>query len=906
VRTDRSGYALVVGADDVDAVRFERLADTGARLLRSGRVAEAARALTAATALWRGPALADLSELPFAAAEAVRLEERRLIALEDWLEAEVASGRAGEVIDDISALAREHPFRERLVGTWMSALAREGRQKEALEVFASHRDRLVDELGLEPSSDLQAIQQVILSGDLGSQRAQAQVELPVRRPPTPAVPLVGRSEELDDLVSLLRAPDARLVTLLGAGGIGKTRLATAVAETVGADFEAGACWVPLAALADPHAVLPAVQQALGLADAPDRTPAQAVGDLLARRDLLLVLDNVEHLLPGAATAVANLLAAGAGVRVLATSRAPLRVQGERRYQVAPLPLPGPSDDPAGLEQAPASALFLDRVRRVRPHVELTDESAAAVRTICKRLEGIPLALELAAARCSMLSLPRLAERLEDRLGLLTSGTAAVESHHASMRATVEWSVRLLSPQQQQCLARLAVAPGGVAFDDAAIIADHDRSSSDQLLETLQQLVDASLLQVGSTSGHDRLSMLETVRECALQDLELDPVEAARARQALRIYCLHAVPTRVPPFPATRTEIERLLAEQENVRAGLQSSRDDADEEMFARLALGFAGCASLVGSSVEADAWLEEVAEGRASVSARTAARAMRVILTNNRGGPAQALELLSTLVIGAVDNAAAWQAATEAVKSLSLAATDQQPAQVKLAVDRSLDIATTLGDPWTLSFVRTCAIGAIGVLEPHRATTLMEELLRDLDDISELSRMIAALNLAEAALEDGNVVEAKRWAESARASPIADLLPNLRFLALDLLAVSLILAGDTRNGHRLLQEAAVLIDWADHRGLVAEMMTHFAAAALQEGDPRHARRLLAEYAALVLDNNLAVTASTRTVLRRLLSTLPEAQGILAGDLHAAAEAAQRPARIDLLLRLATGREPLA
>jgi DNA-binding SARP family transcriptional activator len=364
LETQAPGYRLRVAPDELDVHRFREL-------LAQDRHNEA-------LALWRGPPLADPAFEDFAQSDIARLEELRLCALEGRFEHALTDGRHADVAGELAAAVREHPLRERLARQLMLALYRSGRQADALAVYRETRTTLVQELGLEPGEELRELERRVLAHDPALDRGRRdRTDLPGS-----LTSFVGRRHELEQVRSLVSRPGLRLVTLTGAGGTGKTRLALEAARAVAEEFADGARFVPLAAVADPGLLPEAIARALGL----DQSRGQSIEDtlkvFLADRELLLVLDNLEHLL--AATPLATeLLAAAPGVTILATSRTHLNLYGETEYAVPPLSA-----------REDAVALFADRARAVREDFAVTD----VVAEICARLDGLPLAIELAAAR----------------------------------------------------------------------------------------------------------------------------------------------------------------------------------------------------------------------------------------------------------------------------------------------------------------------------------------------------------------------------------------------------------------------------------------------------------------------------------------------------------------------------
>ena len=429
VETRPPGYVLRIESEHVDAARFERLLADGRAATAAGDVRLGASLLGRGLTLWRGPALADVADASFASTEARRLEELRLVCLEERIGADLALGRHQEVASELAALVGEHPLRERLQRQLMLALYRCGRQAEALDVYRDARRALSDELGLEPSAELRELERAILRQD-GALAAPAREQSPRARLPTPATPLVDRESDVAELRELVRRPEVRLVTLAGAAGSGKTRLALALAQASGGEHADGCVLVEVASLRDPELVLPAIARALGIAEAPEEPIEATLNARLSSREVLLVVDNLEHLAE-AGTALAGLSAAAPGVTFVVTSRRVLHLSGEHVFPVSPLA----EDD--------AVELFVQRARSLQPAFALTAETEADVREICRRLDGLPLAIELAAARTGTLTPRALRDRLSKRLSVLTGGPRDLPARQQTLRETLDWSANLL-------------------------------------------------------------------------------------------------------------------------------------------------------------------------------------------------------------------------------------------------------------------------------------------------------------------------------------------------------------------------------------------------------------------------------------------------------------------------------
>lgn len=477
------GYRLSVSPEEVDVFVFERL-------LEDGRVDEA-------LALWNGCALEEFADRPFAEADAVRLDELRNVARERRAEALVADGRCADAVADLEALLAEHPERERARALLMRSLYREGRHTDALAAYESWRRYLADELGLEPSPELKQLESEILRHALPSRRTAL---------PAPVSTFLGRAHEMEQVAALLG--QARIVTLCGPGGVGKTRLALEVARAAGDRYENGAHLCDLSAVRRPGQVAPAVASALAMTErAAERLPDQIAAYLASRR-LLLVLDNCEHVLPAAAGLVDHVVRRASGVDVLATSRQRLGVDGEHRYVVPPL------------ARETAVELFRDRARATGAGVDADDDALAA---ICERLDDLPLAIELAAARAPGLTVTELSDVLDERFQVLVTGSAA-NRRHRSLSAVVDWSYQQLTRREREVFETLSVFAGRFDMDAACAMG----ASRDVVL----RLVDRSMVTPQTGRGKTRYSLLETLREYGRERLEAGgTLAAARAQHA---------------------------------------------------------------------------------------------------------------------------------------------------------------------------------------------------------------------------------------------------------------------------------------------------------------------------------------------------------------------------------------
>ncbi|MDI3424201.1 BTAD domain-containing putative transcriptional regulator [Streptomyces luteolus] len=602
---DGGGYRLAAAPDDVDAHRFERLAGEGARALADGAPVEAAALLDEALGLWRGPALADL---PDRTADAARLDARHLDARRARLAAALGLGRAEQILPELTALCAEHPLDEPLQALRLRALRDAGRAAEALAAYEAVRAGLAEQLGTDPGAELRALHGELLAGSPDPARTDSHRG---SRPPGPPAPgnlrtrltsFVGREADIEALRGDLGR--ARLVTLLGPGGAGKTRLSQEAAETLpvpdGVWLAELAPVAAAAAATDPAAVPEAVLTALGGrrtvlygmgAEELRAATDQAGGDPLVRlaehcapRRMVLLLDNCEHVVESAARTVEYLLAHCPQLTVLATSREPLGVPGELVRPLEPLP------EPVALR------LLADRGAAARPGFRIEDDPEACAE-ICRRLDGLPLAVELAAARLRSLTPRQIADRLDDRFRLLTSGSRTVLPRQQTLRAVVDWSWELLDARERAVLQRLSVFAGGCELDAAEAVCGGAPTGPGQLggepacaldlhvdrrdvTDLMGSLVDKSLVVAAPSGlGTMRYRLLETVAEYA--GAHLDEARDRPAAEHAHLVHYRELARRADPELRTARQkqaIARIESEYENLRTALRRAADAGDEQ----------------------------------------------------------------------------------------------------------------------------------------------------------------------------------------------------------------------------------------------------------------------------------------------------------------------------------------
>jgi predicted ATPase len=607
VETDSTGYRLAVAPESVDAVRFERLAADGRRLMTDGDQSAAASKLGEALALWRGPALADAADASFAVGAAARLEELRLGAIEDRFEASLATGGSdGTLVAELEASVADHPLRERLNGQLVRALAAQGRQADALAAFERLRTRLADDLGIDPSPELRELHLAVLRGaaaEAGRTPAADRVA-PVPEEPAPRrtnlraqiTSFVGRDADIERIDAAIA--HARLVTLVGPGGSGKTRLASEIGTRLVERTPGGVWMVELAPVGDPGGLAQAFLSVFGARESglitlsssttsPEERLAEAIGD----RQLVLVVDNCEHLVQAVATLTDSLLARCPSLRVLATSREPLGITGEVLLPIDPLEMPEPDAEvgPVGAVDSPAVQLFTDRARAVQPGFVVGDSNVRDVVAICRALDGMPLAIELAAARLRSLTVDQVADRLDDRFRLLGVGGGAALPRHQTLRAVVDWSWDLLDEPERIVLRRLAVFPGGATLEAAEAVCGGDGVGTDDVLYLLASLVEKSLVNTNRDAGEApagdvRYTMLDTIRAYADERRrEAGEDETLRRRQAEYLAMLAEKADGHLRGAQQLEWLQRLSTERDNVHAAIRWAVDAGEAELAMRL-----------------------------------------------------------------------------------------------------------------------------------------------------------------------------------------------------------------------------------------------------------------------------------------------------------------------------------
>jgi predicted ATPase/DNA-binding SARP family transcriptional activator len=822
---------------------------------------------------WRGEPFDGLDDAPFTQAVSARLMELRLRAAQTLVDRDLARGRlsAGRLAE-LTELARAHPLQEALQGRRMRALVVDSRPAEALAVFAALRQRLADELGTDPSPELVRLNASILGSTVDAPAG-------VRLPP-PLTSFVGRTDELAQVAEALSA--ARLVTLVGPGGAGKTRLAVEVARS----FAEPVWLVELAPVREPAGVGAAVLAAVAPAGATllhsgPTDLGTRLRDALGERTGLLVLDNCEHLLDACAVLVDAVLAHCPRVRLLATSREPLAITGERLCPIGPLALPVPGPDLVAAEGCESVRLFVDRARAVQPRFQLTEENLPAVVEVCRRLDGLPLAIELACARLRTLGVDEIAARLGDRFRLLTGGSRTALPRHQTLAAVVDWSWALFDERERRLAGRLAVFAGGADLSAIEAVCTGDGLDNADVVTVLIGLVDKSFVRL--SLDPPRYTMLDTIQAyAAVQLAQTGESDTVRHRHAY--YLLERAELAEPALRGhdQLTWLAWLRREYDNLAAALRWTVDAGDPDAAVRLVASLGWYWVLGSAAAESAGWFREVLAlpGLSHVAGRTLATAyaydainqfsagdreraissakaaaqladqaehpavaiVSTVISSNSDSVASAIAQLSTLV----NHGDPWTAAAGELVSGHAAenAGDVTTARTRFAAARDRFGAT--GDRWGTMM----ALSALAGLESLRG-----------DLASAISQLTEGARLADEVGADDD----RDWMLARRGSE------------------------RRRSGDRLGARADLEQVWAAGRErgrplLVAMAQIYLAELACADGDPATAGVLLAD----TLDR-LDRAEGTLPPRLRVLGCLGQARALaVAGELAAAQAAGGR------------------
>ncbi|WP_067831753.1 BTAD domain-containing putative transcriptional regulator [Actinomadura kijaniata] len=622
-----AGYRLLLADGAVDALRFQELAER-ARAHREPAVK--GDLFADALALWRGPAYADVAESPFARGEITRLEELRLSVLEDQAEVRLVLGEHTALAAELGELVARHPLRERLRMAHMRALYQAGRQGEALRSFQELRRQLAEELGASPGPAVSALHEAILRQE-PHLAPPAAAGRPRRRTnlPAPLTALIGRREAVGQVRARLGpGSTTRLVTLTGLGGVGKTRLAIAAARDIAERFADGVWLVELSGLSaasTPDDIAERIITTLGLCDTAATEPdlddlVNWLGQAVADKRLLLLLDNCEHVVEAVAALAGTVLSAVPGAHLLVTSQEALGIPGEVVHPVPPLALPEHAD-PAVVARSSAVELFVERAAAAVPGFALDADNAPAVSAICRRLDGIPLALELVAPRLRTLSPEQLAACLDDRFTLPEVHARGLPARQRTLRRMLDWSWELLTADERTVLRRLAVHADGCTLASAEAVCAGPDLPAGRVPDLLARLVDRSLV----VREAERFRLLESVAAYGAERLAEAGEEAAVRAAFVRCYTALAedADDRLRG-PDQRHRLEHLDAETVNLRRALDLAVAERDAGHALRLVNALAWYWFLRGRLTEARRSIQAAlaADGPAAPAARLAARA--------------------------------------------------------------------------------------------------------------------------------------------------------------------------------------------------------------------------------------------------------------------------------------------
>ncbi|WP_199487679.1 BTAD domain-containing putative transcriptional regulator [Actinomadura spongiicola] len=863
-----AGYRILVEAEEVDVHRFERLAMDGRRAAAEGRHGAAGALFEEALGLWRGAALADVAA-PFARTRAVRLEEERAAVVEDLAAARLADGDAGAVVPLLRELVDAQPLRERARALLMRALHGDGRQAEALGVFEAGRRSLAEELGADPSPELADAHVAILRGE---PERTVRANLPAR-----LTSFVGREDELRRVGKMLA--DGRLVTLLGPGGAGKTRLAVEAAER--ADGEV--CFVDLAPVGGGE-VPKALLGALGLREGRMRPvpggppdPVERLVTALDGRRALLVLDNCEHVVAPVAELAHRLLSACPRLRVLATSREALGITGEALLPVPPLE-PPPEGVPAGeLAAYPAVRLFLDRAEAVRPGFAVADGNAEAVAGICRALDGLPLAVELAAARLRSLPVTEVATRLDDRFRLLSRGDRTAAPRHRTLRAVVEWSWDLLDEAERTLARRLTVFSGGFTLAAAsgicgvgdagelvAGLADKSLVQSDgnryRMLDTIRAFCAERLAEAGETERFERahaaffLELAERADphlrgSAQLEWLDLLAADHGNLHAALR-RCVRADPTSALRLTAALTWYWWLRGRVEGAPLAVEllDAVDDPPEGLEEEYVLCVTSAVAGGVTGERAVAWLDR-AEAFLRRIERPLAHPVAIVLWALTAGPGRTdLEIFAKQV-----GDDPWSRALVRMSDVFIAQANGDVAEMERAGALALRGFRKCGDRWgTANSLDPLAQGAARRGDRGRALALLDEAvalmerLGALEDTADLLYQRGFVRILDGDL-DAARAEFERGIDTARRAGTPDKVAG----GYHGLAEVARLRGDVAAARRLYETA--LTGYTSERFIAAAVrgsaLVGLGWLAAADGDHDRARALFSEALDMSLDH---------------------------------------------------------
>ena len=840
------GYVLQTGPGQTDLDQFKSLVADGRRALQNGDTRTAVARLRGALGLWRGPPLADFAYDSFAQPEIARLEESRLTALEERVDAELELGEHAHLVAELKALVHAYPLRERFLCALMLALYRSGRQADALERYQCARVQLGDELGLEPGPALTELQMQILEHASGLRSSPPPGHDTERRLvpgsaaadgrstlPPPSTPLIGRENELATVCGLLEGLDVRLVTLTGTGGVGKTRLALEAMRALESSFPDGVGWVELAAVVRPDDVGSTVARALGVSLLPGESPRQALCRYLTGKRLLLAIDNFEHLLE-AAQLVADLLDTCPGLALLVTSRESLNLAAEHRVIIAPLSVPDiRTATVAEIESTAGSALFLAASRRRDNGFAFSPTAAPAIAQICTRLDGLPLALELAAARTGILTVEELAAQLSEVVTDLGVGPRDAPDRQRTLQSAIEWSYNRLDEPLQRAFVHFAIFAGGATLDAAKAVIGAD-------LATVEALIGKGLIdrRRQPDDGATRLVMLETIRQFALRRLATDTEHHGVHPRHCQYY-LELIEQAVPRL-STLDEPQALAvldAEIDNARSALQWALEAAPD-ISLRLA-GQLGMYWRLRVDLEGLRWLDaslQAAGERAPLTDRARARlhhADQLAFRNDHAAAIEGLRAALALYRQADDHAGMSETLCRLAESVGLY-TDDVAAERRYAL-RACRHARIAGDDELLGQ----ALGKLAAVAGDQRRAILEQAAELLIPLGNYRQVADAYNSAAyGALTEDRVAEATSLLETAlRAATRIDDPLQMTVIHSDI-GLARLFSGDPNRARDAFEQALRLCAQYAFRGVADESLAGLAAVAAAQGRDETAARL--------------------------------------------------------------------
>ncbi|WP_067801053.1 BTAD domain-containing putative transcriptional regulator [Nocardia beijingensis] len=896
------GYRLTVEPDAVDALRFQRLLDRA----RDGDDAHRAQVLRDALDLWRGAPMQDVGMPDSAAFDTVvtRLEGLRLAAMEDRYEAEIRLGRGTELITELTELVALHPVRERLVAALMRALGAAGRGAEALVVYQRTREALADTLGVDPSPELSALHVALLRGEARSEAGDRKTNLRAE-----LTRFIGKYADIAAVRELIA--NHRLTTLTGPGGSGKTRLALETARTMLDDLPDGAWLVELASIGASGDLAQSALAALGLRDAllggaPNAEPMDRLVAAIRERETLLILDNCEHVIEAAAAFAHRLLGECGRLRILATSREPLGIMGEALWLVEPLALPAQDADPGQIESSPAVQLLRDRAGAVRKDLAADAPTLATMARVCRALDGIPLAIELAAARLRTMSLDQLAHRLDDRFRLLTGGSRTAIPQHRTLRAVVDWSWELLTDAERMVLRRLAVFSGGASLEAAEQVCAHTEGDENvtvqgwEVLELLTALTEKSLLLTVADSG-PRFRMLDTIKQYA-RDRLAESGEAESARRAHLAYFTELADTAEPHL--RRAEQLQWLAtldvEHDNITVAMRGALAASDATGAMRLAAATGWYWWLGGHKAEGMELITAAAGLPGEVDDETRARVYGLIAHFMSSGPGDERQVAEWIRKAYLFS----RRGPSRYPLLAFVTALEHMLQGPDALLPAFEPLLTDDDPWVRALARLqlgkarIALGRAG----READEYLETALAEFTAIGERWGISFALTeLANRIAMRGEFAGASEHLEQAIAvvgevGAIEDV-----FLMRARQAQLYWLLGDARASAAAMADAQRHADRSAWPNALAELAMTKAELARWSGDAEQAHRQI-EIATTMLGSDAEqpyVTALTHSLLGYLADGLDEAREQHAAAFRAAADTEYAPLIAQILVGIA-------